>query len=325
MKACSIAVVIPTYNAEPFICDALDSVARQTRRPEQIIIVDDGSSDRTLERIHDWARGYSGELHALQESHRGVSAARNRGIQFANTELIAFLDADDLALPHHLEQLERAFQNHPDLTLCFGDALHFDSQGPLTNTSLIGTAIESVPYETQSDGLRIMLRCAYTSLLKGNYISVSASLLSKRALERVGLFDETLRNAEDRDLFLRLSRFGSFAYYLFVVTHKRTHESNLTHPRNAVVSQRHQFMVLQKMLDRAEEMALSESERVQTQIALIEHTQTLLYTSSLQGFAAWHQSCSFLLARKKIAPVFNLRHFVRAGFSELFGSKAAGN
>ena len=116
MRNYSIAVVIPAYNAELYICDALDSIMLQSRRPEQIIIVDDGSTDHTLERIHNWQRQYNGELCLLQQSHSGVSAARNTGIQHTTADLIAFLDADDLFLSHHLEQLERAFKNHPDLS-----------------------------------------------------------------------------------------------------------------------------------------------------------------------------------------------------------------
>jgi glycosyltransferase involved in cell wall biosynthesis len=319
MKDSRIAVVIPTYNAERFVCDALNSVAGQKRRPEQIIVSDDGSDDQTRNRVREWARGYNIEVLVLENSHRGVSAARNHGIRLAGTDLIAFLDADDVFLPSHLLQLEQAFHNHSGLTLCFGDAEYLESQGVSEGTDQIGSRIESVPYETQPDGLRIMQGSAYSSLLRGNYISLSASLLSKAALERVGFFDERLRNSEDRDLFLRLSRFGLFAYYPFIVTQKLRHEGNLTHPRNAVSSQRSQFMVLYKMLDHAAQMGLSGTELLQTRIALIEHSQMMVRTASLQGFAAWHQTCGFLLRQKTVAPVFNLRHCLRALVAPILG------
>src|SRR5262245_23022058 len=128
MRNLSVAVIIPVYNTELYICDALDSIIQQSRRPEQIIVVDDGSTDHTIERIHNWQRQYNGELCLLQQSHRGVSASRNTGIQHTSADLIAFLDADDLFLSRHLEQLEHAFKNHPDLVLAFGDTEYFDSQ-----------------------------------------------------------------------------------------------------------------------------------------------------------------------------------------------------
>ena len=268
MRDYSIAVVIPAYNAELYIGDALDNVIAQTRLPEQIIVVDDGSIDRTAERVLSWKRENFPGLILRQQNNRGVSAARNTGACHAKADLIAFLDADDLFLPHHLARLELAFKRHPELLVCFGDASYFDAQKIIRTSSLVGTRIEDVKCHEQEDGLRLMKGSVYMSLLRGNYVSMSASLVSKSALERVGLFDETIRNAEDRDLFLRLSLIGPFAYYPCIVAQKRLHENNLTHSRPVMLSMRYQFLVLQKMLDRTKKLGLSAKERTKTKEAM---------------------------------------------------------
>src|SRR5215831_1015297 len=204
MKKHRIAVVVPVYNAELYVCDALDSVVAQSRPPDQLIIIDDGSSDGSLKNIRTWASQYRREIHVLQQNNHGVAAARNRGIRHTEAQLIAFLDADDLFLPDHLQLLEGAYANHPDLAVAFGDASYFDANGVREASSLRGTRIEGLKWKEQENGLRLIEGSPYVSLVRGNYISLSASMISKDTLEGVGCFDETLQSAEDRDVFLRL-------------------------------------------------------------------------------------------------------------------------
>ncbi len=311
MRNYSIAVVIPAYNRELYICEALDSVIAQTRLPEQIVVVDDGSSDDTTEVVLQWKHKYPGELNLLHQSNRGVSAARNTGIRHSTADLIAFLDADDLLSTHHLARLEVAFKYYPELLLCFGNTVHFDAQDILKGSSFSGTGIDDVDYYECVDGLRLMKGSVYSSLLKGNYVSPSASLVARSALERAGLFDEDIRNAEDRDLFLRLSRIGPFAYYPYVLAYKRLHESNLTHLRHVTQSQHYQFLVLQKMLDQADKMGLSAMEQTQTQTAMDEHVWNMLYSASSEGVITYLKTCAYLLKQRKLMKVVNPAHLFR--------------
>ena len=311
MKRHTIAAVIPVYNAEAYIDETLNSVATQFRSPEQIVVINDGSTDQTMERILDWDRRRGSRLTIIEQSNKGVSAARNRGIEHCQADLIAFLDADDLWLPPHLEQLARAFEHH-DLAVCFGDALHFDDVGTVRSSSLAGTLIEDIQFHKQEDDLRLMTESPYYSLLNGNYISLSSAVVSKRALERVGGFDPAIRSAEDRDLFLRLSRFGQFAYYPRVLAQKRQHVGNLTHPRRLMSSQHYPLVVLRKMLAHAEEFELSEVEMRQTRTALADHVQTMLYHSSCQGLRPYLKTCGYLIRQGEILPVCRLRHLFRS-------------
>ncbi|HEY3305108.1 MAG TPA: glycosyltransferase [Candidatus Binatia bacterium] len=321
MKDYSIAVIIPAYNAELFIGEALDSVAGQSRRPDQIIVVDDGSTDRTVDCIRKWEQQYHGELHVLQQDNRGVSAARNAGIRYAKTDLIALLDADDLFFPFHLELLERAFKNNPHILLSFGDALYFDSERIIKGSVFAGTRIEGVEYDEQADGLRLLRGPVYSSLLWGNYIAPSASLLLKSAGEKIGLFDEDIKSAEDRDLFLRLSRIGSFAYFPVVVARKRVHENNATHRRHMSQFNRYQLMVLQKMIDNAEELKLSAAEEEQTHAALGQQVWSMLYAESQGGLGPYFETFMYLIRRRQISTVFNPKHFLRAVISHYRAAK----
>jgi len=311
MKDYTIAVVIPAYNAESYICEALDSVIGQSRLPEQIIVVDDGSIDHTSARVLSWQRENFPGLILRRQSNRGVSAARNAGLRHAKADLIAFLDSDDRFLPHHLEQLEIGFKRHPELLLCFGDALSFDAQ-QIINTSFLGSRIESVEYHEEKDGLRLIKGSAYVSLLPGTYVLLSASLVSKKALERIGAFDEAIKSSEDRHLFLRLSVIGQFAYYPRVVAQKRAHDNNLTHPRHISKLNHYKLMVLQKMTDDADVLKLSALEKEQTRAALCQQVWNMLFAGLRAGLGPFLETLMYLTRDRQLATVCNPNHFLRA-------------
>ena len=101
-----VTVIIPTYNCGPFVAEAVDSVLAQTLPPAGIIVVDDGSSDDTPQRLER----YRGLIQYVTQRNQGVSAARNRGLLLADTEFVAFLDADDVWHPRKLELQMAALQ-----------------------------------------------------------------------------------------------------------------------------------------------------------------------------------------------------------------------
>src|ERR1044072_212389 len=113
MKRASVSVVIPTYNSGPYLLEAIDSLLAQTLLPSEIIVVDDGSSDDTPARLKD----YRGRIRYIYQENMGVSAARNRGIEAANGDFIAFLDADDIWHPRKLEFQMETFARIPALGL----------------------------------------------------------------------------------------------------------------------------------------------------------------------------------------------------------------
>lgn len=110
-EMCPVSVIIPAYNEEKLLPRAIDSVLKQSCLPQEVIVVDDGSSDRTAEI----AKSYGGTIRCYSKPNEGLAAARNTGISIALGEYIAFLDSDDEWLPDHLRNAFEVFQKHPDL------------------------------------------------------------------------------------------------------------------------------------------------------------------------------------------------------------------
>ncbi|MDM5272778.1 glycosyltransferase family A protein, partial [Sulfurovum sp. zt1-1] len=105
------SVVIPLYNKEQYIAKTLESVLLQTFQEYEIIVVDDGSTDKSTFEVK---RYNDNRIRLIQQENAGVSAARNRGIEEANYDLIAFLDADDEWLPNHLQELINLRIDYPE-------------------------------------------------------------------------------------------------------------------------------------------------------------------------------------------------------------------
>lgn len=310
--ALSIAVAISAYNAEPYIVETLDSIARQTRQPDQIIVVDDGSTDGTARIVREWADRTGLKVDLLQQANRGLPAGRNRGIRHASTDLVALQDADDLFLPHHLDLLSRGFEQAKDAVLCYGDGETFTSDGVVNPSILRGSAVESLGFDAGADGLRLYRGSAYTSLLEACYVPVGATVLRKSAAESIGLYDEFFRMADDREFYLRLSRVGPFAGYRVVVFRKRVHTENLTHAKHRALYRRYQMLVLQKMLRHAGALRLTSEEIRDTRKALDEQAWGMVYHASERGLLAFLDTCRFLAQRGVIRPLTTPRHWLRA-------------
>lgn len=121
MKQPLISCIVPVYNGELYLREAIDSILAQTYRPLEIIVVDDGSTDATP----DVVAGYGDRLRYIRQPNAGPGAARNHGLNLAQGEFIAFLDADDLWHPDKLARQMTRFLNRPDLDLCITYAQHF--------------------------------------------------------------------------------------------------------------------------------------------------------------------------------------------------------
>jgi glycosyltransferase involved in cell wall biosynthesis len=189
----TISVIIPTYNAEHTILETLKSVQEQTFRDFEIIVIDDGSKDRTVELVN----GITDErLTILSYENGGVSVARNRGISQANGEFIAFLDADDLWSPDKLELQLAALQRHPEAGVAYSWTSYFmDGQED--------ALFPGKPVFFEGD--------VYTKLLVENFLANGSNpLICRKAIESVGEFDPVLTIGEDWEFYLRLAARWSF-------------------------------------------------------------------------------------------------------------------
>lgn len=179
-----ISVVIPSYNRIHTLARAIDSVLGQDSPVDEIIVVDDGSKDGTASRI---TRLYP-DIKLIQQPNRGVSAARNAGINQASHAWIALLDSDDSWLPGKLSQIRLAHHWHPEYLLFHSDEVWIRN----------GVRVNAMKKHLKTGGW-IFERC-----LPRCVISPSAVVLHRSLLQSVGLFDESLPACEDYDLWLRV-------------------------------------------------------------------------------------------------------------------------
>jgi glycosyltransferase involved in cell wall biosynthesis len=189
-----VSVVIPAYNAAAFIKTSVESVLRQTFRDFELIVVDDGSKDATL----DMLAPYGDRIHRLRQANAGVSRARNQGVARARGRWVAFLDADDVWKPTKLARQIEELHRRPECGACYTAILVADEQ----LTPLLEQRSERGGLERAD------------LLVKGNLVTGSASSVAcdKELLIRVGGFDEGLSLCADWDMWLRLASTTRFAY-----------------------------------------------------------------------------------------------------------------
>ncbi len=186
LKAGDVSVVIPVYNRAELVRRAIDSVLAQTRRPLEIIVVDDGSTDATLSVLTD----YQGRIRLIRQEHRGVSAARNRGMRSARGQWIALLDSDDQWQPRKLEMAEDFSRTHPEYRI-------FQSQEIWIRN---GRRVNPKKKHQKFGGW------IFKQSLPLCIVSPSAVVFHKTILQQVGFFDESLPVCEDYDLWLRVAK-----------------------------------------------------------------------------------------------------------------------
>lgn len=199
VAAPGFAAIIPAFNAEATVEAAIESVLVQTRSDWEAVVIDDGSSDATLALC----RRYEGDtrLRVITQANRGLPGARNVGIRATTAPYVAFLDSDDRWMPRYLERMGRALDEVPGAGLAYTDAWALnEGTGRIKRASAMSRS--SPPDHISRDPQQ-----ACAELMRRNFMFV-ATTVRRAALERVGLFNETLRSAEDYELWLRLLAHG---------------------------------------------------------------------------------------------------------------------
>lgn len=197
----TISVVCAVYNGARYIEATLQSIKAQTSQPLEIIIVDDGSSDDSVEKVKLFDSPVP--LKIIRQKNAGQSNARNVGVHAASGDLIAFIDQDDLWYPKHLELLASAFQENPDLGWAYSDMDHIDE-----SSNYICRGIY------HDWGIKRPLNSLGQMLASDIFVLPTASMISKKALCAVGGFDESLSGYEDDDLYVRIFQGGFRSKYV---------------------------------------------------------------------------------------------------------------
>jgi len=186
----AVTIIIPTYNSGRFVTDAIESALRQTHAPAQIIVVNDGSTDDTNERLIP----FGDRITVINQSNQGAAAARNAGLRIATGEFVAFLDADDVFHPRKLELQLAVLRRRLEI-------------------QMLGTRCFDYPCQTVPE-VSIDARVeevALDRLLVRNYFTASSIIVRREIVERLGGFDATVPNVEDFDLWQRIAQVGAVA------------------------------------------------------------------------------------------------------------------
>jgi glycosyltransferase involved in cell wall biosynthesis len=204
MSLPEVSVIVPVFNGERFLSEALGSLGREPEPELEIVIVDDGSTDGSLSTVQALAQ-QDPRIVLIEGEHRGVSAARNAGLRAASGQYITFLDCDDLCPPGRIGRQLRKLTSNPEAAVIVGETLWFEA---------LTADFKPVP------GTR------YARLIT---VTLHSALFARSVFDKLGFFDETLTRCEDLDFFIRLAE--SDAHVLVekeIASLYRRHDGNMT-------------------------------------------------------------------------------------------------
>lgn len=228
-----VSVVLPVYNGERYLREALDSVFTQTFRDFEVICVDNGSTDGTPAILQE----FGGKVRVIRQSRVGPCGARNIGVKESMAPYVAFLDHDDRWYPHKLEQQVAVLDREPDVVLVLCNSDRMDADGRLLQVG--ATLAERATMHLSPLG----------RLMEEDQLLSSAIMVRREAFERAGMYDPELRGFEDFDLCARLRRLGRFKFLEESGMCYRVHAASLSHAAgDAVVRSRERFLLKMREL-----------------------------------------------------------------------------
>lgn len=221
------SVIIPAYNAESFIADAIESVLSQTYPNIECIVVDDGSTDATKSVVEK----YEGRILYLYQNNSERSAARNKGISASSGDYISFLDADDSIAPQKIGAQVEFLRENQDFKVVYCDTLYYkDSRNR-----------EYYQVKRPCPSGDILSVLAYR-----NIFTMNSPLIERSVLEKIDGFDQDLSFNEDWDFWLRLSLTGAkFGYLDETLAYCRTHQQNTSQQRLRMYESK--FKIIKKL------------------------------------------------------------------------------
>ena len=212
-----VSVIIPVYNRKDMISDAVESVLSQTYKDLEVVVIDDGSTDNTVEEIK---KIKDPRIVLLKAEHKGPYHARNMGIKKSKGDFIAFLDSDDMWLPEKLEKQMKQFEKNKEVFLVFTDRFVFRDK----NNDY------SLENDVKTEEKKI-LNSHYKELLKMNYIVTSSVVVKRQVFDDLGFFIEEKRGDLDYNMWLRVARKYKISYISEPLVLYKVHEKRMTEKR----------------------------------------------------------------------------------------------
>lgn len=225
-----LSIIMPCLNAEKYLTEAIENALSQSFQDFELIIIDNGSKDRSLELIKSYIK--DPRVKFLECKEAGVSAARNTGIAAAKGKYLAFLDSDDVWYPQKLEKEISFLEKHPEYIGSYSSVDYIDKNGVLLDKSYG----KSIGYTGE----------IYMNLLQGNLIQNPSPILKTEAVKELGAFDTKLSYGEDWDLFIRLAYKGPFYYHPEALCAYRKHTEQTTQTHDVKSREEQALYLLEK-------------------------------------------------------------------------------
>ena len=224
-----VDIIVPAYNAERYLPAALDSVIAQDFPDWRILLVDDGSTDATAEIAARYQQQLGGKMLVITQKNAGLPAARNAAIRSSSAESLAILDADDVWLPCRLSESLRSFELRPAAGVSYGLVSRIDEHG-------------TVFFTFAGNKKNVEGRIAQAIFMRRVELPCPSVTIRRSALDEVGLFDETMRATEDRDLWLRIALRYEVAFVPKVIAYYRTLPNSMSTDMDRMLTAQLQFI-----------------------------------------------------------------------------------
>jgi glycosyltransferase involved in cell wall biosynthesis len=225
----TVDVIIPAFNAATYLPAALESVGSQTFEDWQIVLVDDGSTDDTAAVVAPFLDRFGTKLKYIKQANRGLPAARNAAILASTSRYIALLDADDIWLPCRLADSIGILAARPNAGLAYALITYIDAAGKAMETFHGNSA----PFEG---------RVASRIYMRKIELPCPTITIRRSCIDEVGLFDETMRSTEDRDLWLRIALRHEVAFVPKVLAYYRISPNSMSANSQRMLEAQLQFI-----------------------------------------------------------------------------------
>jgi len=189
-----VSIITPTYNREEYLVFAIESVLSQSFKDFEMLIIDDGSTDNTKDLVKRYR--YDQRIHYFYQQNKGQSVARNTGLKQARGEYICFLDSDDLFKPDKLTRQIAFLKSNPEISITHSDEELIDEKGH----------VFSMYNMKRHSGI------LYEKLLIDNFVSIGTVMVRRECFDELGMFDESIKVADDYELWLRFATKYKFHY-----------------------------------------------------------------------------------------------------------------
>jgi glycosyltransferase involved in cell wall biosynthesis len=274
----TVDIIIPAYNAAKYLPFAIESVISQTFEDWRILLIDDGSTDNTAEVIAPFLTRLGAKLKYIKQENRGLPAARNTAIKNSKAEFLALLDADDVWLPCRLTESLKVFADRPQVGLSYSLITRIDQEGRLGGTF-------------QGNRKNAEGRIAPYIYMRKVELPCPTITFRKKCIDEVGLFDETMRATEDRDMWLRIALHYEVACIHKVLAYYRMSPTSMSTDPERMLRAQKQF--IQKHYGakgcglRSRQIALARAYKQRAEALSMQHRRLPALMSSLRAVALY--------------------------------------